>query len=159
MWHGKKNCLKRDVQSIVRLLNHACKTARSGGAFLRRLIDLLAVRRGPHDEIQLNVEARSDIEWWHQFSKSWNGVTMLSSLNRQSPARTISSDASGNWGCGAVCRMQWFQLPWYGHLGHSHIIMKELTPMVIPVAVWVTNGWRKPCWFNQTTWRQWTLEQ
>lgn len=136
IWRGKKTCLKRDLQSIVGLLNHACKAVRSGRAFLRRMIDLLAVRRGPDDDVRLNVEARSDIEWWHQFSKSWNGVAMLSSLNRQSPAGTITSDASGNWGCGAVCGTQWFQLSWNGQLCHSHITVKELTPVVISVAIW-----------------------
>ena len=44
--------------------------------------------------IQLNEEARSDIEWWHRSAESWNGVSMLSLLNCQHPAAVITSDAS-----------------------------------------------------------------
>ena len=67
-WNGKKNCIKKDLQSIVGLLNHACKAVRSGSSFLRRLIDLTYVRREGDDGVRLNVEACSDIEWWHQFA-------------------------------------------------------------------------------------------
>ena len=126
----------KDLKSIVGLLNHACKAVRSGRSFLRRLIDLTCVRRKEEEEIRINREARSDIEWWHQFSQSWNGISMLSALRRQPPVGVVTADASGNWGCGALSDKEWFQLPWEGNLGSSHITIKELTLMVIAVAVW-----------------------
>jgi len=82
--------------------------------------------------------------WWHQFVEMWNGVSMLSSLNCQAPAAVITSDASGSWGCGAFCEMEWFQLRWNDNLRHSHISVKELTPIVIAAAIWGRK------WFGQS---------
>jgi len=122
--------------SLLGILNHACKAVRAGRSFLRRLIDLSTSVKKLDHFIRLNANARSDIEWWYQFAQTWNGVSLLSSLNKQSSAAIITSDASGSWGCGAVCGKEWFHLSWDGMLSHSHITVKELTPVVIAVAVW-----------------------
>ena len=69
---------------------------------------------------------------------------MLASLNRSSPVAVITSDASGSWGCGAFCGLEWFQLRWSYYLEHSHISVKELTPIVIAAAMWGKK------WFGQS---------
>ena len=135
IWRTRRTCRKREL-SLLGLLNHACKAVRAGRAFLRRLIDVSTRAKQLDHFIRLNEEARSDIEWWHRFAEPWNGVSMLSSLNSQPPVTTITSDASRSWGCGAVCGQEWFQLSWDGKLEHSHIIVKELTPFVIAIALW-----------------------
>ena len=38
-WRKKKGCRKRELLSLLRLLNHACKAVRAGHSFLHRLID------------------------------------------------------------------------------------------------------------------------
>jgi len=134
--HGKKELPKKECTVLSWATESYLQNNTLGLCFLTETNGLVAVQSGPEDEIRLSVEARSDIEWRHQFSKSWNGVAMLSSLNRQSPARKIMSDTSGNWGCGAVCGTQWFQLPWSGQLCNYHIYVKELTSVVISVPVW-----------------------
>ena len=93
--------------------------------------------------MSLNEEVRSDIEWWHQFADMWNGVSMLSSLNCQTPATVITLDVSGSWGCRAVCGLEWFYLHW-NNLRRSHIFVKELTPIVIAAAMWDKR------WFGQS---------
>ena len=37
----KRVCRRRELESLIDLLNHACKVVRPGRSFLRRLIDLL----------------------------------------------------------------------------------------------------------------------
>ena len=69
---------------------------------------------------------------------------MLSSLNSQPPVATITSDDSGSWGCRAVCGQDWFQLSWDCKLEHSHISVKELTPIIIAVALW-GKKWQGKC--------------
>jgi len=69
---------------------------------------------------------------------------MLSSLKSSPPVGVITSDASGSWGCGAFCGIEWFQLCWNSYLEHSHILVKELTSIVIAAAVWGIN------WFGQS---------
>ena len=39
-WRGKKACTKRELQSIIGSMSHACKVVRPGRAFLRRLYRL-----------------------------------------------------------------------------------------------------------------------
>ena len=106
---GKKACRKRGLLSII---GHMCKAVRAGRSFLRRLIDLSMSVNHLNRHVRCNVEARADIEWWHQFGHEWNGVEMLTVINRVRPAVVVTSDASGSWGCGAMCGSQWFQLPW-----------------------------------------------
>ena len=56
---------------------------------------------------------------------------------RSMPRRTVISDASGSWGCGAFCDSgAWFQLPWGGAWESVHITCKELLPIVVACAVW-----------------------
>ena len=41
-------------------------------------------------------------------------LIMLSFIVRSDPQVTLTSDASGGWGCGAYCGDDWFQLQWEG---------------------------------------------
>ena len=40
-WGDRKVCSRKDLESLVGMLNHACKVVRAGRSFLRRMIDLL----------------------------------------------------------------------------------------------------------------------
>ena len=130
---------KRDFLSLIGTLAHASKVIRSSRIFLRRLIDLSTTVAKPDHFLRLNQEAKSDIEWWFQFMKRWNGISMLPLPLK--PSSTVTSDASGSWGCGAFSGPEWFHLPWTGMLADSHISIKELTPVVIAVTIW-GKTWR-----------------
>jgi len=130
----KRGCIKRDLLSLIGMLSHASKVVRSSRVFLRRLIDLSTTVRDPSYYIRLNAEAKSDIEWWFQFIRQWNGCAMLPPPLMQTV--TLVSDASGNWGCGAFWGRDWFHLPWNNALQDSHISTKELAPIVLATAVW-----------------------
>ena len=73
-WKDRKKCKKRELMSLIGLLSHAC---RSGRSFLCRLIDLSTVPKHLEHYVRLNVEARTDIEWWAWYSQIWNGVSMM----------------------------------------------------------------------------------
>ena len=50
---------------------------------------------------------------------------------------TVTSDASGSWGCGAyTSTREWFQLRWPPSWESIHITVKELLPMVVAAAAW-----------------------
>ena len=77
---GRKAGKKRDVLSLIGSLSHACKAVRQGRSFLRRLITLASsVQRLDH-YVRLNATAQSDIHWWFQFAKCWNGISMLGEI-------------------------------------------------------------------------------
>ena len=141
-WDDKKVCTRRELESLVGLLNHACKIVRPGRSFLRRMIDLLSVSkasfaRRPFHRIRLNREFRSDLAWWRTFIRDWNGVGYM--LGPDSLVRcrvSIATDASGSWGCAAHWGPRWFQLPWDGKSSALPIAVKELVPIIIAAAVW-----------------------
>ena len=104
-WRARKKCKKRELLSLIGLLSHACKVVRSGRSFLRRLIDLSTIPKHLEHYVRLNVEARSDIEWWVQYSQIWNGVSMTHLPNNTSPAAVLTSDA-----CMGVWSLCWIRL-------------------------------------------------
>ncbi len=53
-----------------------------------------------------------------------------------SPDATVTSDASGTWGCGAYLGKEWFMLEWTESFRELHITVKELAPIVIAAIVW-----------------------
>ena len=137
-WLQKRRCTKRELQSIAGQLQHAATIVRPGRTFLRRLYDLSSSVSKPDHHIKLNVSARSDLAWWCQFLSNWNGISLMASLGEFNPIFTLTSDASGKWGCGAFWDKGWFQLPWK-HTncpGDANIAEKELIPIVISAAVW-----------------------
>ena len=67
-WGDRKVCIWRELESLIGLLNHACKVVYPGHTFLRRMIDLLSVtgRTGSHHShhhICLNREFTADLAW------------------------------------------------------------------------------------------------
>lgn len=78
----------------------------------------------------------------------WNGVAMA---QKHQESHHMWTDASGNWGCGAVCPAtnQWLQLKWperypqeWVRVKDESITLKELLPVVLACAVWGEN-WKK----------------
>ena len=111
-WRGRKAVRKRDLLSLVGLLVHAGKAVRPGRAYVRRLIDLGSTASHNDNYVRINREARANLEWWHLFLETWNGVAMMTADSREVPYIVLTSDASGNWGCGALSGGKWFMLPW-----------------------------------------------
>ena len=129
-WGDRRACSRKDLESLIGLLNHACKVVRSGRSFLRRMLDLLhSVPRG-NGYIRLNAGFRSDLAWWRSFAPQWNGTSFLPPP-ADLPRREMTSDASGSWGCGAWHGNAWFQVQWDSRAHGLSIAEKELIPIVL----------------------------
>ena len=108
-WIHLKSVKKKDLDSLVGQLHDASIVIRSGRTFIHRLIDALKSAHnrpsnsGSNSFVRLNIEACSNILWWASgaFIEHWNGLSMMHNLHRNNPDITITSDASGSWGCGA----------------------------------------------------------
>eukprot|EP00731_Ephydatia_muelleri_P000369 Em0001g369a len=125
-WGDRKSCSKKELESLIGTLNHACKVICPGRSFLRRMIDLLKRYKMAHHQIRLNREFRSDLRWWTNFIVPWNGVSYLSA----GPTSEFASDASGSWGCGAHTTDSWFQIRWDEQSLPFSITIKELLPIM-----------------------------
>ena len=65
-WGSKRACCCRELESLIGILNHACKVVRPGRSFLRRLINSLhqtGNRPEGHSIIRLNNACQADIAW------------------------------------------------------------------------------------------------
>lgn len=141
-WAKKKKCTKRELQSLIGQLQHASTIIKPGRTFLRRMYDMLSLAKLPHHHIRLNENFKSDIAWWSMFLETWRGSAMMSPSHPTPPSVTVTSDASGAWGCGAYCNRQWFQLAWPDEAtAQQQITLKELAPIVISIAIW-GYAWR-----------------
>lgn len=136
-WGSRKTCQRKQLESLIGLLSHACKVGHSGRSFLRRLLDLLHAtgsRLEGNSIIRLNKECRADIAWWEEFINRWNGVSFLCPT-LELPMVVMASDASGTWGCGAWHGNSWFQLHWDHRADPLSIVAKELIPIVLACAM------------------------
>ena len=133
-WSTRKACKRRELESLVGILQHACKVIRPGRSFLRRMIDLLHIPHRPHHHVRLNHQFRADLLWWQTFAAHWNGVATL--LPVGAPAVEVTSDASGRWGCGAWTQQSWFQFQWPEPARVHHITFKELFAVVLAYVIW-----------------------
>ena len=139
-WGTKKVCTRKELESLIGLLNHACKVVRAGRSFLRRMIDLLHARSAANRHrgstpIRLNTEFRADLAWWQTFVSCWNGISFLPNPH-QLPLIHMASDASGHWGCGAFTGGRWFQVQWDDRTQSLPITVKELLPILLAGALW-----------------------
>ncbi len=142
-WGDRRVCSRKELESLVGLLNHACKVVRPGRSFLRRMLDLLHGTnhhaRGD-SKLRLNTGFRADLAWWREFTQEWNGTSFISTPAHY-PAAEITSDASGSWGCGAWYGESWFQIQWDSRSQDLPIACKELIPIVVACATW-GKAWR-----------------
>ena len=139
-WRPKRSCTRRELESLIGSLHHACRVVQPGRTFLRRMIDLLCCFRHANHPIRLNVEFRRDLHWWLSFVQEWNGVSFfLSSELSPLPNLMVSSDASGSRGFGAVWKHNWFAIPWSNFPSPPSIAFMELVPIVVAASVWGTS--------------------
>ena len=135
-WQNKKSSTKRELLSLIGHLSYATKVIPEGRAFLRRMLDLAASCHHLDRQVRLNATFKSDLMWWHLFLDRWHGVSCMRSHFLATPDATLYTDASGNWGCGAICFPLWFKYPWPPSWSSYSITIKELLPIVIAIAVW-----------------------
>ena len=133
-WRGRKACGKRELLTLIGSMSHALRAVKPGRSYTRRLIEVAAATKQLDQFVRLNREARADIEWWHVFAVGWNGTAMMGAIPGTPCQVTITSDALGNWGCGAYSEGQWFMLLWSGAIGGVHITVNA-------AAIW-GHSWR-----------------
>ena len=99
----------RELQSLIGILNFACKVVVPGRPFLRRLTDLTMGIAKPHFHIRLGQEASLDLVTWLMFLENNNRSSLLIiDLSHSSETLHLFTDASG-FGFAGVLKGQWFQ--------------------------------------------------
>ena len=135
-WLGRKNAKKREILSLVGVLQHAAKVVPSGRTFVSRMYATASKVAELDFYTRLNKGFQSDLQWWHTFLQLWNGKSFLQMLAQPQPQVFIQTDASGSWGCGAFYNGKWLQWHWPEDWYQLDIMTKELAPIVLACAVW-----------------------
>ena len=68
---------KRDLLSLIGLLNHVATVAQPGRTFLHSLIDVTTKVTCLDHHVSPPACARADLAWWHTYLQSWNGTSFL----------------------------------------------------------------------------------
>ena len=157
-WSSRKKCLKRELLSLIRKLNFACRIIPAGRIFLRRLLNLSTTARLPHHHISLNTEARRDIAWWLHFLPLWNGRAIFPDpFWSRSPDLELFTDASGGLGFGVYFHGHWLNGSWPPNLLDCSIQWKELYPIALACLLWGSQWRAKNCSFTVITNPSWTF--
>ena len=126
-------------------LCHVSHMVKPRKTFIQHPFEGLTGTRQAHHHVRLSSTIRSDIRWLHTFMAEWNEVNMIP--HPRTPVTKAWTDASGTFGCGAVCPIWWKQLQWTQSLkamrlgeGNS-ISWIELLPIVLASVVW-SLAWR-----------------
>ena len=136
-WLDKRNATKREILSLVGLLQHAAKVVHPGRIFVCRMYNVAAEVQEMDHYTRLNKDFRSDLHWWHTFVTSWNGISFLwVALADPTPQVTIQTDTSCTWGCAAFFEERWLQWQWPEEWRPISIMAKEMVPIVLSCAVW-----------------------
>ena len=136
-WSQKRWCKRKELESLIGHLQHACKVVPQGRSFLRRMINLLCAFHRDDHLIRLNQEFFLDPAWWKEFFQSWNGCSFFQYPQwAPLPDFEVSSDASGALGYGAVFQGHWFSGAWLPTQVSQSIEYKELFPIVVAAYLW-----------------------
>ena len=110
IWLGKKKATKREILSLIGLLQHATKVVRPAWTFVSRMYSTAAKIKELCYYTSLNKDFQSDLYWWHVFVSHWNGLGLLQGIFiENNHDYCIQTDASGSRGCAALF---WFQYVW-----------------------------------------------
>ena len=136
-WSAKRFCRRRELESLIGHLHHACKVAPQGRTFLRRMINLLCAFRREDHPIRLNQEFRRDLTWWRELFQTWDGLCFFCMPTwAPLPDFQVSSDAAGSLGYGAIFQSHWFSGAWSAEQSPLSIAYKELFPIVVAAFLW-----------------------
>ena len=136
---GRNKATLKEIQSLIGLLNFACKVVAPGRAFLRRVIDLTRGLQKSHHRRRITAEAKLDFLAWKEFLKHFNGVSLLVK-RRWSDSESLSmyTDAS-DVGFGCILGNSWTYGTWPATWKKFNIAVREFFPIVLAVHLWGTK--------------------
>ncbi len=133
----KRTIRLRDLQSLLGLLNFACRVIVPGRAFMQRLYKLTAGVVNPRHHVTLNQEARRDLAAWKLFLDFFNGKSMLLDYKWVSaPVLNLATDSAGSLGFAAIFGSHYLFGRWPQQWLNFDITDKELLPIVLAVEIW-----------------------
>ena len=135
-WSSRRSCRRQQLESLIGTQQHACWVLKPGRTFLQQVINLLCTPSATkgHHHIMLNFGCCANLQWWSTFTEHWNGLAMFPCT--AGPTFTVTSDASGSWGCGAWSGPHWFQFEGLSDAWSHHISSKQFFAGLLSCEMW-----------------------
>ena len=137
VWSVRRSATKSELQSLVGKLSFVSKCVRQSRLFLARILALLRTLKRNHYRSRLTGEFRKDIAWWLRFMRSYNGVSIISSLSWTAPDTVFSTDACLS-GCGGLSSSQYFHVVFPSDVlaVYAQIHLLEALAILVAVRLW-----------------------
>jgi hypothetical protein len=151
---SKKVTLKT-LQSLIGLLNFACRVVAPGRAFCRRLINATIGIKRPHHHIRVSVAIKSDLLVWLSFLDAFHGVSVIKNqfwVNNQTLQLFTDSAGGEAGGFGIYYAGKWAQSRWpraWFQQGLTRdLTFLELFPVQVAISLWQSEFANKNILFH-----------
>ena len=143
LWKSKVWATKREVQSLVGLLQFVASCVSPGRIFISRMLNFL--RECPEvGKKEIPAEFLQDIHWWVTFLPKYNGISLIPELNWSDPDAEIACDAclegAGGWRAGEYFHVEF---PEFIKQQNLHINALEMITIIVALKVWARGLTRK----------------
>ncbi|XP_073419122.1 uncharacterized protein [Dendrobates tinctorius] len=136
----KKKVTLQQMQSLLGLLNFACRVMPVGRAFSRRLSLATKGIAQPGHRIRINRSMKADLTVWKTFLETYNGHTCVMSHEMLNNALGLLVGADLTNGfvaiyCNQWCKSRW-PVPWTSTTWGSNPVLLEIFAIVTSVELW-----------------------
>lgn len=137
----KEKVTLKQMQSLIGVLNFACRAVVPGRPFCRRLINSICGLTKPFHHLRLSKGMRQDLQLWLCFFEGFNGISVFHDrywvFNEDVQ---LFTDSAASLGFGAFYAGKWTYAAWpqsWLELGITNdITVLELFPLVVALHIW-----------------------
>lgn len=140
---SKEKVTLRTMQSLIGVLNFACRAIVPGRPFCRRLINSICGLTRPFHHLRISKGMKQDLQLWLTFFQDFNGISVFHDrywLSNEDAQLFTDSAAGVGLGFGAYFNGKWTYAAWpesWFDLGITDdITVLELFPLLVAVHIW-----------------------
>lgn len=133
-------CSKKELQSLLWVLNHTMRIIPQGRAFVSRLLAHLPQHQDSDTAVKLSADAQADLVMWDRFMCDWNSISMFIPQPTDSSPR-VFSDAGASIGFAAIFGHEWLASRWPPEVFHLSKFaptsaLFEIYPILAAAVTW-----------------------
>lgn len=138
---SKRKTTLKAIQSLIGVLQFACRAIIPGRPFCRRLINATCGLSKPYHHIRVTQNIQKDLKMWLSFFKQFNGISVFHDRFWISSADAeLYSDSAGSFGLGIYFAGKWAYAAWPETWRESgltrDITVLELFPILVSLYLW-----------------------
>ena len=134
-WLTKSHATKKQLQSLIGLLEHISCCVKPGRVFMNSILNTLRdFPRNVH-RIKLGVSFMADVHWFAMFAEVYNGTSIMPELYFSEPDSVFACDASLT-AAGGFYNGYYFHKLFPTSLARHHINALELLTVIVCAKLW-----------------------